>query len=175
MKKRTESRIAQIKWVRAYLMRVRDPIIADRSLDLMCAAFWMFLSIWGLTSMFTGIETISGATNDWYRNAWGGAIGILCLTAFTSAIATFFNNPNIGHRINLKRTEMLAGSLAGGFISVYPALILLAVLGGDWARFAPFWATLVYLVIPTWRVRHLYHRIAKLRQIQEDIAARAEP
>lgn len=156
--------------VAAYLRRLRDPILADRSLDLMCAAFWLFLSVWGMTATITGIQTVNDSTGDWYEKVWGAAIGITCLTAFTCSVMTFlFNNPNITHRIQVKRTEMIAGSMAGGFIAVYPAVLAIAVFGGDWSRFAPLWASLVYLVIPTWRTRHLYHRIAKLRQIQEDL------
>lgn len=160
--------LLQLPWVAAYLARVRDPIIADRSLDLMAAAFWGCLSIWGLSSALTGLVTVGSALGKWYEIIWGGSIGILCVVAFTCAISTFFTNPRIMLRIRRKKIEMLFGSLAGGFISVYPALMLLAVVEGDTSRFAPFWAALVYLVIPTWRVRHLYHRIAKLREIASD-------
>lgn len=154
--------------VHLYLARVRDPIIADRSLDLMTAAFWLLLSIWGIATTMTGITTVTDATGEWYEKVWGGTIALLCLTCFTTSVATFFNNPNITHRINLKRIEMVSCSVVAGFIAVYPALLFIAVLGGDWGRFAPFWATLVYLVVPVWRTRHLYYRIAKLRQIRDD-------
>lgn len=158
-----------LPWVKAYLARLRDPILADRSLDLMSAAFWFFLSVWGIASCLTGLGTITESIGDAGRIIWGGCVGVLCSGAFAASMSTFLTQPNLLARIRRKKIEMLFGSLAGGFISVYPAFLAAAwIFQGDFTRFAPMWAALVYLVIPTWRVRHLYHRISSLRQIALD-------
>lgn len=161
----THKKLVGLPWIRAYLARVRDPILADRSLDLMAAIFWMCLALWGVSSTIAGLPTVGMGLGQVYQTVWGAAIGILCTIAFSAAIGTFFSNPNIGFRIKRKRTEMIWGGMAGGFIAVYPALLVVAAINGDFTRFALFFAALTFLVIPTWRVRHLYHRIRALRNI----------
>lgn len=157
-------------WLHTYLERVRDPIIADRSLDLMAAAFWFCLSAWGMSSAIVGLPTVYNSLGELYLMAWGAAIGILCAVAFYGAISTFFSNPIINLRIKRKKVEMITAGVAGGFIAVYPGLLLVSVIFGDWDRFSTFFASLAYLAVPTWRVRHLYLRIAKLREIRNTIA-----
>lgn len=154
-------------WVGEYLERVRDPIVADRSIDLMAAAFWFCISAWGLSAAITGLPTIYNSLGEFYLMIWGAAIGILCTIAFYGAISTFFSNPIINIRIKRKKVEMIVAGVAGGFIAVYPGLLLVSVIAGDWDRFSIFFASLAFLVVPTWRVRHLYHRIAKLREIRK--------
>jgi hypothetical protein len=148
-----------------YLERVRDPILADRSLDLMTAAFWLCIAGWGISSAIAGLPAIGQMAGKEYELFWGGILGIVCGVAFTACISTFYITPNIQHRITRKRVEMTSGSLAGGLIAVYPALVILAVIEGDSSRISAIFLALSFLIVPTWRVRHLYGRIRKLREV----------
>lgn len=171
-----ERRLTRIPLVAAYLTRVREPILADRSLDLMAAAFWGLLSVWGIASSVTGLPTVGLLTNPIYEIVWGGCIGVLCLLAFYGAISTFFTNPDLLARIRRKGLEMRFAAIAGGFIAVYPALLAGAVIfQGRWDRFALIFGALTFIVVPTWRVRHLYQRIAKLRQIAREESEAVTP
>lgn len=158
-----------LRWLKKkhqqYLERVRDPILADRSLDLMAGMFWFCIAAWGVSTTIAGLPTIGRAAGPGGEILWGGYLGIVCTVAAVAAFSTFYITPNIEHRIVRKRIEMVAGSLAGGGIAVYPVLVLIDIAGGDTTRVSTFFIAVSYLVVPTWRVRHLYHRIRKLREV----------
>lgn len=145
--------------------RFREPVIADRTVDVMSAFVWFCLAGWGVTSVIFGLGTILDATSQLYLDLWGGAIGILAIIAFVAAVSTFFPSRRVQTRINRKVVELVSVSIMAGFISLYPIFMLQASVGGDLGRWAPFWASLTYLAIPTWRVRHLFIRIKKLREV----------
>lgn len=149
----------------AYLARVRDPIIADRSLDLMAAAWWFMIGAWGLTSAITGLPTIGNAVGPMIETAWAFFTGVTCMFAFSGAMSTFFITPNIQDRIKRKRFEMNSAAVAGGFILAYPLLVFQAVVEGDLSRLSTFFLASAAMIIPTWRVRHLYHRIRRLKDV----------
>lgn len=145
--------------------RLDEPIIADRSVDLMAAAFWFCIAGWGISSTIAGIPTISAATTPLYELLWGATIGVTASVAFAAAASMFLNSTSVQARIKKKTTEFTAVCILAGFMSVYPILLFTAALGGDTNRIALTFVGLSFLAVPTWRARHLYRRIAKLREV----------
>jgi hypothetical protein len=143
----------------------RDPVLADRTVDLMAAAAWLCFAGWGISSAFAGLATVEQATSPQYLAFWGIIIGTLASVAFTATVMTFFPSRSVRQRIQRKSVELAAVSLLAGFISLYPIFLLIAAIGGDHMRIAPFFLGVQFLILPTWRVRHLFIRIRKLREI----------
>lgn len=144
--------------------KYRDPVIADRTVDLMAIAYWFCFSGWGVASTIAGIPTITNATTPLYELVWGGTVGLLSFIACAAAASTFVNSRTTMARIRKKQTEIWAVSMLAGCIAVYPILIGVAALGGDADRIATFFVSVSFLIFPTWRVRHLYYRIRELRK-----------
>jgi hypothetical protein len=150
--------------------RLRDPVIADRTVDLMAAAYWLCYAGWGIASTIAGLNTVTNASSLAYTDFWGGSIGVLGLVAFVATVGTFVNSRDIEMRIRKKVAELVCVCILGGFVSLYPLLLLIAAIGGDATRIAPFFAAVSYVIFPMWRVRHLFFRISKLREV---VATRA--
>jgi hypothetical protein len=150
-------------WLQPWFRKLSDPVIADRSVDLMAVVFWACYAGWGTVSTISGIPTIADTTTPLYELVWGGSIGILALVAFLAAYRTFFATTDVRHRIRRKVIELVSVSVLAGFISVYPMFLIGAVLSGDIGRAAAVFVAVSYLIFPTWRVRHLYKRIRQLR------------
>jgi hypothetical protein len=151
--------------VRAWLRKISDPVIADRSLDLMAVVYWACYAGWGMSATIAGIPTIADTATRLYELIWGGSIGILSFVAFLAAARTFLTTVEVHARIRNKVTELAATSMLAGFISVYPLFLIGAALSGDGSRIAASFLAVSYLIFPTWRVRHLYKRIRALRTI----------
>ena len=143
----------------------KEPVIADRTLDALAIFTWMCLAGWGIASTLTGIPSITNASTPLYEVLWGGSVGICALVAAAAAASTFITSPNVSVRVRKKRIESWSVSILAGFIAVYPITVGSAALAGDTDRIATFFVALSFLGFPTWRVRHLYYRIRKLRDI----------
>lgn len=148
-----------------FLSRIKDPVLTDRSVDLMAALYWLCFAGWGISSTIYGLSTVSRGVTEMYQLIWGAAIGALAITASIAAFSMFFNSHTVQTRIRKKVTELVTVCLLSGLVAVYPILLATAALGGDLTRVAPLFAAASYLIFPTWRVRHLAFRIRKLRQV----------
>lgn len=145
--------------------RLRDPVIADRSIDIMAAATWLCISGWGLSSALVGLPTVAMSTNSTYETIWGGIIGVLALVASGAAASTFLNSPSVVTRIRKKVVELVSVAVLTGFVAVYPALVMSLVIQGDLVRLSTFFLGASMVILPSWRARHLYLRIRKLREV----------
>lgn len=141
---------------------LNEPVLADRSLDVMAGALWAIYGLWGMSSTISKIPTLDRAASPLYQLIWGGLIGLVALVAAIAAFSTLVPGSTLV-RIRKKQAEMWAVSILGGFIGVYPVLIFLEALTGDPARQSIAILSLSYLVVPTWRVYHLVRRIRSLR------------
>jgi hypothetical protein len=149
--------------MRSLTSTLHDPVVTDRSVDLMAAVLWACYAGWGIVSVVTGLPTIASATTPVYEVFWGGSIGALGAVASAAAISTLVNTTSVDLRIRKKVIELTSVSILAGFVSVYPVFIIAAAFGGDPARAATIPVALSYLVVPTWRVRLLFLRIRALR------------
>lgn len=143
----------------------REPLVADRTLDVMAAAFWLAYAGWGIASTITGLAPITDAGGNTYRLFWGAAIGGFSLAAAFACIITFIGSRTLQTRIRKKVTELISVCALTGFVSVYPLVVILEVIGGEMGRLAPAFLALSFVIFPTWRVRHLFLRIRKLREV----------
>lgn len=145
--------------------RVNEPLIADRSLDLMVMILWAIYGTWGITSTLAKIPTLDKVANPVYAIGWGAAIGVTAWVAAIAATSVFFSrNHCLKARIRKKQGEMWAVCILAGLVSVYPALLLIqGFVQGDTARQPLAVLALSYLAVPTWRAFHLTKRIRALR------------
>lgn len=139
--------------------------MADKSIDAQAALVWFAAALWGFWAVITGVATITLATNSMYESVWGISIFLSAAVAGGAAAATFIPTNDIFRRIRRKRVEYAALWVLSGFLSVYPALLLVLSLGGDWSRVAPFYGSLPLLIFAAWRLRHLYRRMSSLRKV----------
>lgn len=151
--------------LRKLLGRIEEPVIADRSVDLLAAGVWLSVSLWGLWSFILGLPTISIVTSPLYESVWGLAVFASAAVASLAAFFTFIPTNNMLRRIARKRTEFGALCIVLGFGIVYPAFLLILSLGGDLNRVAAFWGSLPLMFFCAWRLRHLYKRIGTLREV----------
>lgn len=151
--------------MRTLLAKFREPVVADRSIDLMAAGFWLCFAGWGVASTIAGLPTISISTTSTYELFWGASIASLSLIALMATSSTFCNSKNVATRIRKKLIELVSVSMLAGFVAVYPILLFTMVWHGDLDRVASVFSASSFLIFPTWRVRHLYFRIRKLREI----------
>jgi hypothetical protein len=147
-----------------FRLKVADPVITDRSVDLMAIWFWFCYAGWGITSAIVGLPTIAKASTPIYELIWGASIGLTATVALVAAVLTFATASTVKVRIRKKVVEQTAVSVLGGFVAVYPIFIILLAIGGDSGRVATVFTATVFLIFPTWRVRHLGQRIRKLRE-----------
>lgn len=154
---------------RKLLSRVEEPVITDRSIDLLAAGIWLAVSQWGFWSFVLGLPTISIATSPLYELIWGFVVFLSAAIASLAAFFTFIPTNNMLRRIVRKRTEFAALCIVVGFGTVYPALLLILSLGGDFDRVAAFWGSLPLMFFGAWRLRHLYMRISTLREVMVKI------
>lgn len=147
------------------IARLNEPVMADKSIDAEAALVWFAASLWGFWAVIAGVATITLATNSVYESIWGISIFISGAIAGGSASATFIPTSNILQRIKRKRVEFGALCVLLGFLSVYPALLLVLSLAGDWSRVAPFYGSLPLVIFAVWRLRHLYRRMSLLRKV----------
>lgn len=145
--------------------RLNEPVMADKSIDAQAALVWFAVAMWGFWAVITGVATITLATNHVYESVWGISIFISAAIAGGAAAATFIPTTNILNRIRRKRVEFGALCVLLGFLAVYPALLLVLSLAGDWARVAPFYGSLPVVIFGVWRLRHLYRRMSLLRKV----------
>lgn len=145
--------------------KLDDPIMADRSMDLMAAGVWTSLACWGFASIIVGLPTIAIATPPFYELVWGSVITTSASIAAIAAYSTFWFTDDILLRIKRKRVEFASVLILEGFAMVYPALLGISALSGDTGRVAAFFAALIYIIVPAWRLRHLSRRMKKLREV----------
>ena len=153
--------------------KLSDPVMADRSMDLMSAVVWLSMAAWGVAAVITGIPTITMSTNPFYEIVWGVTLAIVGTIAGVAALSTFWFTADITLRIRRKRTEFASLMVLLGFTTVYPILLFVLALLGDTDRVASVFAAIPYMAVPAWRLRHLWKRIKKLQELRaEELAKR---
>jgi len=146
--------------------RILEPVIVDRGVDVMAFTLWVIYGAWGAVSTLAHMPTLTDAAPPLYSILWGALIGFFALVAAVACVLTFFTATPAG-RLWKKRAEMTAVCLMGGLIAVYPALLFVrAIVDHDADRAAIAVLGLSYLVVPTWRIRHLTKRIRALLGVE---------
>lgn len=146
-------------------MKVSDPLILDRWVDVAYAIFWFLYGLWGIITLTLGLPTISQFAPDWYQAAWSGAIGLLSITASILATLTFFKTPWM-RQVTKKYLERTIVYPLTIFISVYPVLLFLRSIDGDALLTAGASALAVsYVVFPILRIHILSKRIEAMREV----------
>jgi len=148
-----------------FFSRVSDPVITDRSIDLLAAFQWFTFAGWGIWATLTGLPTIATVSTRLYEVLWGSSIAFSALIALGAVLSTFMNSSSIATRMFRKRVELVSVSLMAGFIVVYPAFILWRIITGELDLIGTLFVAVGYLGLPTWRAFHLYGRIQKLKAI----------
>lgn len=156
--------------LRRLAARMREPVIADRTIDAAFIAYWLSFAGWGFSALLVGIPTISRETTAVYELWWGASVGSLAVVAALGAACTFLQTERVQTRVRRKTVEMTAALALLGFLAVYPIFVIISAAQGDTARLALSFLAVQYLIFPAWRARHLFLRIRALRDLQEAAA-----
>ncbi|MDQ7877380.1 hypothetical protein Q9R08_05250 [Microbacterium sp. QXD-8] len=148
-----------------WVAKVNEPVITDRSVDLVFVAYWLCFTWWGVASLIAGVPTIQNSTTAVYELWWGGSITGLSFIAALAAASTFISTTDVKKRARRKTIEMSAVLMLTGFLFVYPMLLIVAAAQGDQGRVAIVALGFQYLLFPAWRARHLFKRIRALREL----------
>lgn len=145
-----------------------DPLIVDRWLDVAYVALWFTYGLWGVTTLILGLPTIQQFTPQWYQTAWSGAIGLLAITASLLAALIFFETKWI-RQITKKTLERAIDGILCTFLGIYPLLLILRSIDGDFARTAGLSVLILsFLIFPLLRIHILTKRIKALREVQKN-------
>lgn len=161
------SRVRQL--AAAWRAKVDEPVITDRSVDLVFVAYWLCFTWWGVASLLAGVPTIEKSTTAIYEVWWGASITGLSFVAAVAAAVMFIPSTDVRVRMRRKTVEMCTALVLAGFLIVYPMLLTMAAIEGDRGRVANIALGVQYLLFPAWRARHLFKRIRKLKDLQADV------
>lgn len=143
----------------------KEPVVADHTLDIMSMVMWLLLGLWGILSTVQHVTILNRAI-EWYPILWGSVIALSAWVAFIGAMMLFLvNQQDYSSRIFWKKVELMGVTGLLGFISVYPALMAVALFG-DSPRVDLLVLSFTYLLLPLWRVGHLRERIKHLRLLR---------
>ena len=145
--------------------RMGEPIVVDRSLDVMVILLWATYGTWGILAAIGGISTLDNLLGIGYSVFWGAAIGLSGWVAALAAMSVFVAVSTERARIYKKQVERWAVSILGGLISVYPILSTVRAISGDVESYDNAALGWSYLVVITWRIVHLVKRIRALKVI----------
>lgn len=136
---------------------IKDPLFVTREYDLQFIVVWALYAGWGIAAAIAGIPTISLVSGALYNTLWASGLATFAIGALLSSISIFFKT--YMSQQTKKRLErfFLWGVIA--VVAVYPGFLLLLVCIGDTERIATFIVALMYVWIPTIRIRHLSRRI----------------
>jgi len=149
--------------MKKFLAKLREPIVTDRSVDLLASLAWACFAWWGLASVLVGIPSISSESTPLYEAIWGGWIGVTSLIASLSAFSTFFHFKRITRAFK-KKAERLATLLMLVGVVVYPSVIITkAFYDPNYVAVAGI--AVFYTLLPIWRALHLSSRIRTLKEL----------
>lgn len=139
-----------------------DPLLTTRWFDVASMGLWLSYAMWAISSLIVAIPTFHAFdAPHWYQIGWAVLIGGSSLVAGLAAASIFFRIPHL-KQITKKRVERDALGVFLGMLMIYHALIALLAFTGDNARFALFFLTCSYYVMPAFRMYHLNRRIKTL-------------
>lgn len=143
-------------------IRPRDPLLTTRWFDVSCVTLWITYALWALASMIARIPTFKIVqAPSWYEISWSMMILLSALTAGLAGASIFFRVPRI-RQVTKKRIERDALAIFCGTIAIYHAIVGLVAFSGDGSRFALFFITFSYYIMPVFRMYHLNRRIRAL-------------
>lgn len=149
------------------LAKLRDPVMTNRSIDLLSTLLWGCYAWWGLSSTLYGIPSIQQASTPLYELVWGAWIGTTAFVATIAAGSTLYRVPHV-NRIIKKWVEIVALLVMLIAVTVYPSITIAKAIGGDPNYIAVSGIALSYLLFPIWRSVHLYGRIKTLKNLPLD-------
>ena len=137
--------------------RPSDPLFVTRELDVFFIIAWGIYAAWGVAASLAGIPTVTSASGELYNTIWAGLIAITAFGSFWSAISIFYKTKL--QQVVKKRVERAFLWMLTVLVIVYPSFLLISVIEGDMGRLAAFIVSLLYVLIPVFRIRHLTKRI----------------
>jgi hypothetical protein len=149
--------------------KLAEPVITNRSIDLLAVVGYLCFAWWGFWSTISGIPTINQAADQLYVVVWGGSIALLSMVAALAAFSTFFTIKNIT-RVTKKIVERIALLPLIGLIFVYPSTLIGQAIMGDSTKTATIGLALFFVAVTLWRAIHLKCRIKGLRTLQKSDA-----
>lgn len=156
-------------WIKRPLLRLNhspnSPVVADRWLDVAYIALWFVYGLWGVSVFILGLPTIVQFAPEWYQAVWSGVIGCLAITAAILASLVFFDTGWIS-QITKKRWERFVVIALCAFIGIYPVLLVIRVLLGDFVTAgAAAVLSFSYVIFPILRLHLLKKRINAIREV----------
>lgn len=140
------------------LMRPGDPLLVTREIDVFFAIAWAIFASWGYLAVFHGLETITLAAGPLFNFLWALSIALLSTIATLASVFLFFRTS--ASQVTKKRIELAAAWGLVFLIAVYPVYLGIRTVVTDnnnlWASTV---LSLLYLLIPVFRIRNLRYRI----------------
>ena len=147
--------------------RPSDPLFVTRELDVFYIIAWGIYAAWGVAASIAGIPTITLASGELYNIIWAGLIAVTAVGALWSAVSIFYKTKL--QQVVKKRIERTFLWVLMVLVAVYPSFLLITVIEGDTTRLATFIVSLLYLLIPYFRIRHLTKRIKYYASLSTNI------
>lgn len=149
----------------------RDPVVADHRLDWSIGFLWLLYGLWGILTPIVAENVVLATAPSFYPVVWGVCIGVCGLSAAGAVLwnliaAASETVDSLSRRIASKRWEMFSVTAMGMFIAAHPVIQFFGLVSGQWDRFDTFALSFSYLIMPLWRVTHLFDRIRMLRTIR---------
>jgi hypothetical protein len=138
--------------------RLSDPLIVDREFDLFFLCAWLVYMGWGISAAIAGVPTITLVQGGVYNLIWAISLSVTALMCALSCLGIFYATGYV-KAITKKKIELGFAYLLTGIVSVYPAFVWIQALAGDETRVATSFVSLLYILIPVYRIRHLTRRI----------------
>lgn len=146
-------------------VRPSDPLILDRWIDVAYFFQWLIYGFWGIASVILGLGTVKDLASQWYQYAWSGTIGMLSATAATMVFLAFFHTSFI-RQITKKRIEFCTVIVLNVFILVYPVLLIIRSIEGEFLKTGAIAVLAIgYLIFPILRLHILRKKIRLLKSV----------
>lgn len=139
------------------LVSPSDPLVVRREFDLFFMLGYVIYAAWGFLAAYFGVKTVSDSLGDSFNFGWTLGIAILSTFCLIMAASVWFRTAM--RQVTKKRIELVAVILLSFAVVIYPIYISLAALTGDENRIPNAVLSLIYLLVPAWRIRHLILRI----------------
>lgn len=140
------------------MVRPSDPLLLTRELDIFFILSWAIFAGWGYFAVFQGLETITLALGSFFNFIWALGIAVLSSIALIASIMVFFKTKM--RQVSKKRIELVAVWGLIFLVAVYPVYLAGRAISQEEIN---IWnsviISLLYVLIPFFRIRNLRYRI----------------